>query len=57
MRNEGLGQARLLAADGLCTVEGTRITVSDAGRRLVRVVASIFDTSLTNTPGRHAKAV
>jgi oxygen-independent coproporphyrinogen-3 oxidase len=55
--DDGLNQARLLAAEGLCRVDGTRITVSPAGRRLVRVVASVFDASLTNTPGRHAKAV
>ncbi len=46
-----------LTEDGLCTLEGGRISVSEAGRPFVRLVAAAFDTYLTKGPGRHSKAV
>jgi oxygen-independent coproporphyrinogen-3 oxidase len=46
-----------LSADGICTVEGTRVTVSEDGRPFVRLVASAFDAYLGSGQGRHSKAV
>jgi oxygen-independent coproporphyrinogen-3 oxidase len=49
--------AAALEADGLCAVEGRRIVVEPASRRLVRAVAACFDADLTRTQARHALAV
>ncbi|OEJ68917.1 oxygen-independent coproporphyrinogen III oxidase [Magnetovibrio blakemorei] len=46
-----------LSADGICTVDDTRITVSEDGRPFVRLVASAFDAYLGSGQGRHSKAV
>jgi len=46
-----------LSADGICTVDGTRITVSEDGRPFIRLVASVFDAYLDSGQGRHSKAV
>lgn len=43
--------------DGICTIEGNRITVLETGRPFVRLVASAFDEYLNTGSGRHSKAV
>jgi oxygen-independent coproporphyrinogen-3 oxidase len=45
-----------LAAEGLVTVEGTKVRVSEAGRRAVRLIASCFDAYLV-AGGRYSTAV
>ncbi|MFN3912171.1 oxygen-independent coproporphyrinogen III oxidase [Hyphomonas sp.] len=57
--NEALARARILVPAGLCTVEGTRVTVPPAARHFLRTVAQCFDGRLPATEGaaRHAKAV
>ncbi len=50
--------AAALQREGLCTVEGRRVRVQPASRRLVRAVAACFDASLPPaTAIRHALAV
>ena len=44
-------------ADGLCTVAGRRIAVSEDGRTLVRAVCAAFDRYLKQGEQRHSKAV
>ncbi|MEM9763062.1 MAG: oxygen-independent coproporphyrinogen III oxidase, partial [Pseudomonadota bacterium] len=46
-----------LAADGLLCRRGARITLSESGRPLVRIVASVFDAYLSQRAARHAVAV
>ena len=46
-----------LAAQGLVTIDGGRITVTEAGRPLVRIVAAVFDTYLAAAQKRHSIAV
>jgi oxygen-independent coproporphyrinogen-3 oxidase len=46
-----------LAEDGLVRVDGTRITVTDEGRTLVRAAAAIFDRYLKKGEQRHSRAV
>lgn len=46
-----------LVEDGICTITGSRITVSEQGRPFVRLVASAFDAYLAAGQGRHSKAV
>ncbi|MBI5165561.1 MAG: oxygen-independent coproporphyrinogen III oxidase [Magnetospirillum sp.] len=46
-----------LVADGLCTVDGHRIAVTEDGRTLVRAVCAAFDRYLTRGEQRHSKAV
>lgn len=45
------------ARDGLVTVEGTRLTVTEAGRPLVRIIAAAFDVYLAKATARHSVAV
>jgi oxygen-independent coproporphyrinogen-3 oxidase len=45
------------AADELCVVEGNRITVPEAVRSLVRIVASAFDPYLDPGAARHSRAI
>lgn len=52
-----LDGARALQSEGLCAVEGRRVRVSEAARRLMRVVAACFDARLPQTARRHARAV
>jgi oxygen-independent coproporphyrinogen III oxidase len=49
--------ARQLEADGLCAVQGRKLTVPQNARRLVRVAAACFDERLPQTQARHSKAV
>jgi oxygen-independent coproporphyrinogen-3 oxidase len=46
-----------LAAAGLITIEGSRITVTEAGRPFVRLVAAAFDAYLPQSRSRHSIAV
>jgi oxygen-independent coproporphyrinogen-3 oxidase len=46
-----------LQADGLVTVDGQRITVTDDGRTLVRAVCAAFDRYLKQGEQRHSKAI
>jgi oxygen-independent coproporphyrinogen-3 oxidase len=53
-----MSQLRGLAAEGLCTLEGTCVRVPDEARLALRVVCSVFDAYLAqNTELRHAAAV
>jgi oxygen-independent coproporphyrinogen-3 oxidase len=46
-----------LAADGLVDRDGARVTVTEAGRPYVRVVAAVFDAYLDRGAARHSVAV
>ncbi|MBI2236328.1 MAG: oxygen-independent coproporphyrinogen III oxidase [Magnetospirillum sp.] len=46
-----------LQADGLVTVDGRHITVTDDGRTLVRAVCAAFDRYLRQGEQRHSKAI
>ena len=52
-----LAALRPLIDDGLVEMRGYEVRVTERGRPLVRVVASIFDRYLTKGPGRHSPAV
>ncbi|MES2834544.1 MAG: oxygen-independent coproporphyrinogen III oxidase [Pseudomonadota bacterium] len=52
-----LAQASMLQGDGLCRLDGRRITIPKAAYRMMRVVAACFDAHLADGAGRHAKAV
>ena len=46
-----------LADDGLLTIDGTRIAITERGRPYVRVAAAAFDTYLAASQKRHSAAV
>jgi oxygen-independent coproporphyrinogen-3 oxidase len=46
-----------LVAEGLVTVAGPRVAISDKGRPFVRLVASAFDAYLQQSRHRHSVAV
>ncbi len=46
-----------LIDDGICTVAESRVTVTEKGRPLVRLVAAAFDAYLTAGEQRHSRAV
>lgn len=46
-----------LAAEGLCRIEGWRVSVPEDARAVVRIVAAAFDAYLNPAQGRHAVAV
>ena len=48
---------RQFAADGIITLDGPRIHITDAGRHLVRTVAAVFDSYFAESPARHSAAV
>lgn len=48
---------RPLAADGIVTLDGARVRVTEAGRPLVRLAAAAFDAYLTAGEARHSRAV
>ncbi|MGO4714082.1 oxygen-independent coproporphyrinogen III oxidase [Bradyrhizobium sp. 2TAF24] len=52
-----LAQLQSLAADGLVDVDGRVITLSDEGRAVARVVATVFDTYSRDRLGRFSVAV
>jgi oxygen-independent coproporphyrinogen-3 oxidase len=45
------------ANNGMLQIEGRRITVTDAGRPFVRVIASVFDAYLSANNARYSRAV
>ncbi|MGB0748287.1 MAG: oxygen-independent coproporphyrinogen III oxidase [Magnetospiraceae bacterium] len=46
-----------LREDGLLTIEGRKVTVTEPGRALVRLAATVFDAYLEKGQKRHSKAV
>ncbi len=46
-----------MARDGLVRIDGRTVTVTEAGRPLVRNVAAVFDAYLATGEGRHSAAV
>lgn len=46
-----------LAADGIVTVDERGLTLTPAGRPVMRVVAMVFDAYLARAPGHHSKAI
>ena len=46
-----------LAAEGLVQMEGSRVTVTEAGQPVLRSVCAAFDRHLDPTETRHAKAI
>jgi oxygen-independent coproporphyrinogen-3 oxidase len=46
-----------LAEEGLVTIDGARIAVTEIGRPFVRIAASVFDTYLAQGAKRHSVAV
>ncbi len=46
-----------LIDDGICTVAESRVTVTEKGRPLVRLVAAAFDAYLTAGEHRYSRAV
>jgi oxygen-independent coproporphyrinogen-3 oxidase len=55
--DDALVAASDLQASGLAEVEGRKVRVPPAARRLMRAVAACFDANLPTAPQRHAKAV
>lgn len=51
------GELAILQADGLITRRGARITVTQKGAPVVRVVAAVFDAYFVAATARHAVAV
>ncbi|MFC1673150.1 oxygen-independent coproporphyrinogen III oxidase [Pseudomonadota bacterium] len=52
-----LEKLRPLIDDGICTIDGHTITVTEDGRPFIRLVASAFDEYLGSGAGRHSRAV
>ncbi len=46
-----------LAAQGLLTIDGAKIAITEAGRPYIRIVAAAFDAYLTTSQKRHSVAV
>lgn len=55
--DEELARAAQLQAEGLAELDSRIVTVPQAARRMMRVVAACFDDSLAQAPSRHALAV
>jgi oxygen-independent coproporphyrinogen-3 oxidase len=56
--SDEISQLRGLEEEGLCKLEGSRLSVPDEARLALRVVCSVFDAYLAqNTELRHAAAV
>ncbi len=57
--DESIALARPLAEEGICKIEGSGLTVQEAARPLMRLVAQCFDAHFqpAAAPGRHALAV
>jgi oxygen-independent coproporphyrinogen-3 oxidase len=54
---DALPRLREPIEDGLCRLDGDRLTVTEAGRSLVRIVAAAFDAHLAAAAARHSVAV
>jgi oxygen-independent coproporphyrinogen-3 oxidase len=48
---------KAMAEDGIITLKGNTITVTETGRPFVRLVAAAFDAYLESGKGRHSRAV
>lgn len=46
-----------LMEDGICAIDGDKLSVLENGRPFIRLVASAFDAYLKTSEGRHSKAV
>ncbi len=46
-----------LAAQGLLTIDGAKITITEAGRPYIRIAAAAFDSYLAESQKRHSVAV
>jgi len=46
-----------MITDGIATIEGDRISITEPGRPLMRAVCALFDSYLDSGVGRHSKAV
>ncbi|MGB0670991.1 MAG: coproporphyrinogen III oxidase, partial [Rhodospirillales bacterium] len=46
-----------LAEDGIVSLEGDHLQVSELGRPFVRLVAATFDTYLAAGKARHSRAI
>ena len=46
-----------MVEDGIAVLEGARLTLTDTGAPLVRVVAAVFDSYLEGGRARHSVAV
>jgi oxygen-independent coproporphyrinogen-3 oxidase len=46
-----------LAADGLLTMEGDRLIVTEAGKLVVRTICALFDVYFAPEGGRHSKSL
>lgn len=55
--DDALADADALQDAGLCLREGRRLTIPEPARRLMRVVAAVFDERLPQAKTRHAPAV
>jgi oxygen-independent coproporphyrinogen-3 oxidase len=55
--SDELALLRPLIQDGVVTLTGRTIAMTERGRPLVRVVAALFDTYRRQTPGRFSPAV
>lgn len=55
--DEAIGAAAVLQPDGLCRVEGRRVSIPAGAWRMMRVVAACFDARLPVAATRHARAV
>ncbi|MGO4707310.1 oxygen-independent coproporphyrinogen III oxidase [Microvirga sp. 2MCAF38] len=52
-----LALLRPLVVDGIVTVDGRRVTVTDEGKPFVRLVAAVFDQYREDGPKRFSKAI
>jgi len=52
-----LAALEVLAAQGLLTIDGAKITITEAGRPYIRIAAAAFDSYLTTSQKRHSVAV
>lgn len=59
VRDLAAGKERLapFVADGLVRVEGQRVTITEAGRLLVRSICTAFDAYFAPAAGRHSKVI
>lgn len=46
-----------MIADGIATIDGDRVSITEPGRPLMRAVCALFDTYLDSGVGRHSQAV
>jgi oxygen-independent coproporphyrinogen-3 oxidase len=46
-----------MIADGVATIDGDRISITEPGRPLMRAVCALFDSYLNSGVGRHSRAV